>query len=272
MAQSYRLCYEICVLSDPKMYQSKFGIIILLLWSNANANYQAKLKRKLPTRFTGNYFPLFQKLIFLEMIKIIREKIIQLWKSLTFSLFLNVQLRSCTRLQSNCTIRDHSCVTTNESIILTNFTCIKALDLIKIFKTIIKSNQIFFKFKIISTKSHKKIKIRAEFTAYSNCSLTVLEKIIVNCCKSLFQLFYTVNQRHIQSPVTHLRWSFQPLTILAKTSILDVWQGSEYASVAVVFLHFFFFFFDRKESSQLFFECLDPFAKDKCPHLVDFFL
>ena len=156
------------------------------------------------------------------MIKIIREKIIQLWKSLTFSLFLNVQLRSCTRLQSNCTIRDHSCVTTNESIILTNFTCIKALDLIKIFKTIIKSNQIFFKFKIISTKSYKKIKIRAEFTAYSNCSLTVLEKIIVNCCKSLFQLFYTVNQRYIQRPVKHLRWSFQPLIILAKTSILDV--------------------------------------------------
>ena len=43
-------------------------------------------------------------------------------------------------------------------------------------------------------------------------------------------------QRRIQNPVKHLRWSFlakiingfQPLTIFAKSSTLDTWQGSEY--------------------------------------------
>ena len=44
-------------------------------------------------------------------------------------------------------------------------------------------------------------------------------------------------QMHIENPVKHLRWSlkqkvngFYLLTISAKHSILDVWQGSDYAS------------------------------------------
>ena len=32
--------------------------------------------------------------------------------------------------------------------------------------------------------------------------------------------------RVIKNPVKNLRWSFKPLTIFAKLSILDVWQGS----------------------------------------------
>ena len=45
-------------------------------------------------------------------------------------------------------------------------------------------------------------------------------------------------QRRIQNFAKYLRWSllwkqltneFQPLTVLAKSSILDIWQGSEYA-------------------------------------------
>ena len=45
-------------------------------------------------------------------------------------------------------------------------------------------------------------------------------------------------ERHIENVVKHLRWSFfaetvkgvMPLTIFAKGSIPDIWQGSKYAS------------------------------------------
>ena len=49
-----------------------------------------------------------------------------------------------------------------------------------------------------------------------------------------------ITQRHIQNPVKHVRGSFcknrqrlKPLTIFAKRSILDVWNSSQYNSVAV---------------------------------------
>ena len=40
-----------------------------------------------------------------------------------------------------------------------------------------------------------------------------------------------VKQKHTQNPFKHQRWSFYPLTVFAKISILDVWLGSEYTSV-----------------------------------------
>ena len=40
----------------------------------------------------------------------------------------------------------------------------------------------------------------------------------------------TVAAVRIEIPVKHLRWSFYLLTIFAKSSILDVWPDSEYAS------------------------------------------
>ena len=43
------------------------------------------------------------------------------------------------------------------------------------------------------------------------------------CCKRRFH-------KCIQNPVRHLRWSFQPLTILAKRFIVDVWLDSEFVS------------------------------------------
>ena len=41
----------------------------------------------------------------------------------------------------------------------------------------------------------------------------------------------TDNQKRVQKPAKHLRWSVlrKQLAILAKRPILDVWQGSEYA-------------------------------------------
>ena len=49
-------------------------------------------------------------------------------------------------------------------------------------------------------------------------------------------------QRCIHSPVKHLGWSFlwKQLTGFVKHALLDVWQGSEYASK--IEIHFFFSF------------------------------
>ena len=37
-------------------------------------------------------------------------------------------------------------------------------------------------------------------------------------------------QKRVQDPVKHLGWSIHLLTIYAKGSISDIWQGSKYAS------------------------------------------
>ena len=55
--------------------------------------------------------------------------------------------------------------------------------------------------------------------------------------KAIFQLRFRIKlllpmtEGRIQNPVEPLRWSFKSLTIFAKSSILDVRLGSEYASV-----------------------------------------
>ena len=71
-----------------------------------------------------------------------------------------------------------------------------------------------------------------------------------------FSRFLTTvqHQKRIQNSVKHLRWltlavDFQPLTIFAKRFVLDIWQGSEYASgIAELQIslsqNFFFFFFE----------------------------
>ena len=48
--------------------------------------------------------------------------------------------------------------------------------------------------------------------------------------KKLLQMGTDEGQRSIQNNDKHLRWSIQPLTISAKRSILDVWQGATYIS------------------------------------------
>ena len=53
----------------------------------------------------------------------------------------------------------------------------------------------------------------------------------------IFSWFLVNNQNCMQNPVKHLRWNFVNggtlLTILSKSSILDVWQGFIYASGSV---------------------------------------
>ena len=62
-----------------------------------------------------------------------------------------------------------------------------------------------------------------------------------------------VIQKHITSPVKHQRWSFLqkqlPLTIFAKASILDFWQGSKYASANTFDVESFY---KNDQRSQLF--------------------
>ena len=67
-------------------------------------------------------------------------------------------------------------------------------------------------------------------------------------------------QRHIWNTVKHLRWNifrkkvegFESLTTFAKRSILDVWQGSEYDSVADAHLSLRKKLIQKQELSRLF--------------------
>ena len=81
--------------------------------------------------------------------------------------------------------------------------------------------------------------------------------ICISFCKTLLSSYFC-SQRRIQNSVWHLGWRVmrkyfygeKPLTMFGGCFVLDVWRGTEYASVTVwkKFLPIFFFF--------LFFEML----------------